>query len=101
MNRADVFLLFSHFEGAPVVITEALACGLPVISTDVGQVKNMIPDGMGIVLKSRDTGECADALAQYRRTDFSSRETMHRAISGTYSAEAVCKEISSFYNLYS
>lgn len=101
MNRSDVFLLFSHFEGAPVVITEALACGLPVISTNVGQVKNMIPDGMGVVLKSHDTGEGADALAQYRRNDFSSRETMHRAISGMYSAEAVCKEISSFYNLYS
>lgn len=101
MNRSDVFLLFSHFEGAPVVITEALACGLPVISTDVGQVKSMIPEGMGIVLKSSSTGECAAILANYSRSSFSSKENMHRYVSGIYSPEAVCKEISAFYNLHS
>lgn len=101
MNRSDVFLLFSHFEGAPVVITEALACGLPVISTDVGQVKSMIPGGMGIVLKNTNTGECAGVLSNYLRSDFSSKESMHRYICGIYSPEAVCKKISVFYNLHS
>lgn len=101
MNRSDVFLLFSHFEGAPVVITEALACGLPVISTNVGQVKTMIPEGMGIVLKNDNVGECAEILSNYLRTDFSSKEGMHRYISGICSPEAVCKEISAYYNLHS
>lgn len=101
MNRSDVFLLFSHFEGAPVVITEALACGLPVISSDVGEVQRMIPEGMGIVLKSTDPKECAEVLASYSRSAFSSKESMHRYTTDIYSPEAVCKEISAFYNLYS
>lgn len=101
MNRSDVFLLFSHFEGAPVVVTEALSCGLPVISTAVGEVKNMIPEKMGMVLKSNSVSECSEALLHYRRTDFSSKDSMHRYISGIYSPEAVCQEISAFYNLHS
>jgi len=101
MNRSDVFLMLSHFEGAPVVITEALACGLPVISTNVGQVKAMIPEGMGIVLKDNSSEGCAAALAGYARTAFDSRESMHRYISGICSPEAVCQEISTFYNLHS
>ncbi len=101
MNRSDVFLLLSHFEGAPVVITEALACGLPVVSTNVGQVKKMIPAGMGIVLKNDSAGECAEILSNYLRTDFSSKERMHRYVSEMYSPEAVCQEISAFYQLHS
>ncbi len=101
MNRSDVFLLFSHFEGAPVVITEALACGLPVISTRVGQVKAMIPEGMGLILKNDDADACAEILSHYLRSDFCSKDSMHRHISGICSPEAVCKEISACYNLYS
>lgn len=101
MNRSDVFLLLSHFEGAPVVVTEALACGLPVISTDVGQVKAMIPEGMGIVLKSRDISACVETLTDYNRSAFSTKAIMHRSITSTCSPEAVCKEISAFYNLQS
>lgn len=101
MNRSDVFLMLSHFEGAPVVITEALACGLPVISTDVGQVKAMIPEGMGIVLKTNKPGECAGVLAGYARSAFESKERMYRYVSRTYSPEAVCKEITALYNIHS
>jgi glycosyltransferase involved in cell wall biosynthesis len=101
MNRSDVFLLFSHFEGAPVVITEALACGLPVMSTDVGEVKKMIPEKMGMVLKSNNIKACTEALLNYRRTDFAAKAEMHAYVQKNYSPEAVCKEISAFYNLHS
>ena len=37
MNGADCLLVTSDWEGSPVVIQEALACGLPVVSVDVGR----------------------------------------------------------------
>ncbi len=52
INCADVLLLTSFFEGSPTVIKEALCCNVPVISTDVGDVKD--------VLKLVDGGEIID-----------------------------------------
>lgn len=46
MNIADVFLLTSAFEGMPRSVMEALACGLPVVTTDVGEVRRVVKDGI-------------------------------------------------------
>jgi len=43
MSAADVFCLASSREGCPNVVTEALACGTPVVATDVGAVRRLVP----------------------------------------------------------
>lgn len=42
INSSDVLLLTSEYEGSPNVIKEALACNVPIVSTDVGDVKEML-----------------------------------------------------------
>ena len=41
---ADVFALASHREGCPNVIVEALACGTPVVASDVGGISELVTD---------------------------------------------------------
>ena len=51
--KADLFALLSEFEGIPNTIFEALILGIPVLATDVGDVKSQIVDGVdatGIIL---------------------------------------------------
>ena len=42
MQAVDAFLMTSHTEGSPQVIKEALACGCPIVSVDVGDVKERL-----------------------------------------------------------
>jgi glycosyltransferase involved in cell wall biosynthesis len=65
-NAADVLLLTSHFEGSPRVVVEALACGTPVVTTDVGDVPEMRACGAPIaILDSRDPMALAEAVVDY------------------------------------
>ena len=54
MNACDVLLLTSLHEGSPDIIKEALACNLPVVSVDVGDVRERISGISGCVLCKDD-----------------------------------------------
>lgn len=50
MNACDVLALSSDYEASPMVIKEALAVNLPIVSTDVGDVRELIGDADGCFL---------------------------------------------------
>ncbi len=59
----DVFVMSSNFEGMPVSLLEAMAVGLPVVSTSVGGVPEVVADGRtGILVDGREPRTYADAL---------------------------------------
>ena len=54
MNACDVLLLTSLHEGSPDIIKEALACNLPIVSVDVGDVRERISGISGCILCNDD-----------------------------------------------
>jgi glycosyltransferase involved in cell wall biosynthesis len=64
MGAADVLLLASDAEGSPMVVKEALACGVPVVSTAVGDVAEAIDRIPGCSLSPQDPTELARHLEE-------------------------------------
>ena len=74
MCAADAFLMTSLTEGSPQVIKEAMACGCPIVSVDVGDVKERVEGLEGcFVSDSRNPNDLANLLGKAfafgRKTD--------------------------------
>lgn len=64
LNAVDVALMTSHTEGSPQFIKEALACGCPVVSVDVGDVKEVIQDIEGCYIVEYNPTSIAEKINQ-------------------------------------
>ena len=62
LNASDALLLTSMHEGSPTVVKEALACGLPIVSVDVGDVAERIEGLEGCHLARPEPAELAAKL---------------------------------------
>ncbi|MGJ7915223.1 TIGR03088 family PEP-CTERM/XrtA system glycosyltransferase [Massilia sp. LXY-6] len=68
MRSFSLFALSSIAEGTPVTMLEAMASGLPVVSTAVGGIPDLVLDGAtGTLVPPRDPQRMAEALASYVR----------------------------------
>ena len=56
-SKADFMLINSHYENMPVVINEAFACGLPVLSTDVGGISEHLKENRGRLMPANNEKE--------------------------------------------
>lgn len=95
LNASDVVLLTSLHEGSPNVIKEALACDLPVISVDVGDVRERIDgiEGCHIALPDPDDLGIKLGLVAARKGRIAGREKMQ-----SLSLEQTALHLGSFYH---
>ncbi len=64
MRASDAFVMFSRYENLPCVITEALCCGLPVISTGEGGIGEVIDNTNGLLVNPDDENALLQAMLQ-------------------------------------
>lgn len=99
---ADVFCLPSWWEAMPLSVLEAMAAGLPVVATDVGDVGRAVVDGVtGYVVPVRSPGKLADALEAVL-TDRDLRRGMgargRARVVEMFSSEVTAAQVSALYD---
>lgn len=91
-SEASVVCLASSREGWPNVVNEALACGAPVIATDIGGVPDMLPStDYGIVIPRADEHTLASALDAALARDWDRKRIASWGMSRTW--EKVAEEV--------
>jgi teichuronic acid biosynthesis glycosyltransferase TuaC len=61
-SASNILLVTSINESGPLVVKEALACGCPIVATDVGDVKWVIGETQGCFISSFEPEDCADKI---------------------------------------
>jgi glycosyltransferase involved in cell wall biosynthesis len=98
---SDIIGLTSDNEGTPVCLIEALACGRPVVATDVGGVADVLDNGkLGLLVPPGDVGAFAAAIS--RMTDPVARERLStgdtEAVFTRFGVERLIRDIEELYD---
>jgi glycosyltransferase involved in cell wall biosynthesis len=101
LASASVFVLASYNEGLPMSVLEAMAAGLPVVSTRVGGIPEAVSDGIeGYLIDPGDVAALADRLGRLASNPGLARQmgdAARRKVQAIYSAQAVLPRIETIY----
>ncbi len=98
-QSADFMVMFSNYENMPVVISESLSCGLPVIATSVGGIPEYINETNGKLVSAGDEVALLDAINFMldHSSDFDKQEIRKNAVD-VFSIEAVSQKLQELYD---
>lgn len=103
LNMSDVYCCTSKVEGLPIAVLEAMACGLPVITTPAGGVVDIVKDGVNGFVVESNSNELAN-----RMLSLSNNQSLRkicgeksRQIAHEHSMEKCAKEYEALYEKYS
>jgi len=98
MKKGNAFVLFSRYENQPCVIIEALCSGLPVISTEVGGINEIIDENNGVLLEMQDEVALLQAMIDvYNNYKTYNRASIAKNAALKFSYAAVGEAISTIY----
>ncbi len=77
LNAADVLLITSSYEGSPNIVKEAMACNLPIVSTDVGDVRKILANTRDCMVDDAIPESLANGLVSVTRNGTRSNGRSH------------------------
>ena len=101
-NSVDMLLLPSYNEGLPYVVIEALAAGLPIVTTDIGGIPEIVENGKnGYIIKPGDYRAMAKKiiiLSKNKSLKYKISKENSQKAQRKYSLEAVMEKITDIYH---
>ena len=99
LSSGNFLVMSSNYENMPVVILEALASGLPVVSTNVGGIREMIDETKGILVEPRNKEALAEAIIKMIKThnDYDP-DCLRKSVIEKYGYESVGRFLDKIYN---
>jgi glycosyltransferase involved in cell wall biosynthesis len=99
MAEAGFQVMFSRFENLPVVILESLACGVPVLSTDVGGIREHLHPDLGILISSENENELEEMIDHFldHYQDFG-KEKLRKYAVDHFSREVIGRQLFEVYS---
>jgi glycosyltransferase involved in cell wall biosynthesis len=98
LKKADALFLYSKSESFSCVTAEALCCGLPVVSSNVGAIPELVNHTNGILAEPENAAALANAMLSVKKnySQFNRKEIAERA-SAKYNYSIVAKQLLSVY----
>ncbi len=99
-SASDVLLMTSFWEGSPNVIKEAMACNLPIVSTNVGDVSWVVGQTKGCFVTEFDEGQIAENLIKALEFSYNTDRTngRERIKQLKLDSSSVAKQLIEIYN---
>ncbi|RLE27959.1 hypothetical protein DRJ54_07210 [Candidatus Acetothermia bacterium] len=99
MKRADVFVSVSHFEGRPNAVIEAMACGTPLVVSDIPEHREFLDEQSAILVNRYDPVEIEKAIKDcLARPDAARRRAKTaRNIVDAWSIESIAQQYVKMY----
>jgi len=98
LQESDLFVLTSRFENLPCVLIESISAGVPIVSTNVGGINEIVHSEHGQLVPSENQLALVEAIKeQLVRLDKYDSSVMHQKATEKFSYQAIGKKFSGIY----
>ncbi|MEN9334949.1 MAG: hypothetical protein RLY35_2129 [Bacteroidota bacterium] len=98
INASELVLLCSDHEGSPMIIKESLACNKPIVSVDVGDVRDRIHGVEGTFIVHQNTSDICDKIRKILDDEIVNSDGMNKILNDQLDSISTAKRIEDIYH---
>jgi len=97
LQNSNLLVLFSNYENLPCVILESFACGVPVISSDVGGISEFFPKEFGFLVPPKDEDALLHKILTMHQGFKINKKEMHSYVEENFSEDKIASDFEKLY----